>query len=83
MKIRYNALNIRLLKTRFDLTNIKIGKIIHKSINTITAKVSGRIPLTADEIVLLVNAVNKIIAKRHNKNDKFITPNEFFDVIDS
>ena len=83
MQIRYNSLNIRLLKTRFDLTNIKIGKIIHRSVNTMTARISGRIPLTADEIALLVNAINKIIAKRHNQNEKFITPLEFFDVIDS
>jgi len=69
-KIKYNALNIRLLKTRFDLTNIDLGKIIRKSINTVTVKVNGKVPLTAKEIELLCNELN-------------ILPNSFFDVISS
>lgn len=67
-KYTYQALNIRLIKTKHDLNNIQLGKIIGRSDIQVAKYVKGSIPLNAEQIELLCNKLEGV------------TPLDFYDV---
>lgn len=70
MKTVYNIVKLRVLKAEYNVNNQDLAKVLNVAVNTITKKMSGRVPLTAKEIETLCNAYS-------------IEPNYFFNISNS
>lgn len=69
-KYVYNALNLKVIKTKNNLKNKDLEKILGKTCNTITKYLNGNFKLSGEQIALICNALPGT------------TPKDFFDVID-
>ena len=66
----YNPLNIKIIRTKYNLTNNDLARILGKHLNTIIKYNNGTFKLSAEQIAIICNAVHGV------------TPIDFFDVID-
>ena len=76
----YNPLNLVVLKTKFKMTNEDVCKVTGlKSVNSVTKRINGSIPLTAHEIALLCNYTQKIAKTDLTLKPHIYSPTDFFD----
>ena len=76
----YNPLNLVVLKTKFNMTNEDICSVTGlKSVNSVTKRINGSIPLTAHEIAVLCNHTQKVAEKHPSLKPHIYTPIDFFD----
>lgn len=79
----YNSLNLVVLKTKFKMTNEDVCKVTGlKSVNSVTKRINGSIPLTAHEIAVLCNHTQKIAATDVSLKPHIYAPIDFFDVVE-
>ena len=79
----YNPLNLVVLKTKFKMTNADVCKVTGlKTVNSITKRINGSIPLTAHEIAVLCNHTVKIAETDITLKPHIYTPLDFFDVVE-
>jgi len=79
----YNPLNLVVLKTKFKMTNEDVCSVTGlKSINSITKRINGSIPLTAHEIAVLCNHTVKIAEVDTSLKPHIYAPIDFFDVVE-
>jgi hypothetical protein len=79
----YNPLNLVVLKTKFKMTNEDVCSITGlKSVNSVTKRINGSIPLTAHEIAVLCNHTQKIAKTDTSLKPHIYTPLDFFDVVE-
>lgn len=79
----YNPINLSVLKTKFRLTNEDVCKITGlKSVNSVTKRINGSIPLTGHEIAVLCNHTQKMAEADTTLKPHIYTPIQFFDVVE-
>jgi len=79
----YNPLNLVVLKTKFKMTNDDVCKVTGlKSVNSVTKRINGSIPLTAHEIAVLCNHTQKIAEIDISLKPHVYAPLDFFDVVE-
>ena len=79
----YNPLNIVVLKATFKMTNEDVCKVTGlKTVNSITKRINGSIPLTAHEIAVLCNHTVKLAEVDTSLKPHIYTPLKFFDVVE-
>ena len=79
----YNPLNLIVLKTKFKMTNEDVCKITGlKSVNSVTKRINGSIPLTAHEIAVLCNYTEKIAKVNISLKPHIYAPIDFFDIVE-
>lgn len=79
----YNPLNIKVLKTKFKMTNEDVCKVTGlKTVNSVTKRINGSIPLTAHEIAVLCNHTQKIAETDTSLKPHTYAPIDFFDVVE-
>ena len=79
----YNPINLKVLKTKFKITNEDVCKITGlKHVNSVTKRINGSIPLTAHEIAVLCNYTVKRAEADNSLKPHIFTPLDFFDVVE-
>lgn len=79
----YNPLNLVVLKTKFKMTNEDVCSVTGlKSVNSVTKRINGSIPLTAHEIAVLCNHTVQIAEVVTSLKPHIYTPLDFFDVVE-
>ena len=79
----YNPINLVVLKTKFKITNEDVCKITGlKSVNSVTKRINGLIPLTAHEIAVLCNYTQKRAKADNSLKPHIYSPIDFFDKVE-
>lgn len=79
----YNPLNLVVLKTKFKMTNEDVCRVTGlKSVNSVTKRINGSIPLTAHEIAVLCNHTVREAETNNGLTPHIYTPIDFFDVVE-